>query len=164
VKCNVRGLISTWLFWGPVGHHNLGKVCSRMSRHWKWRDQKWRHYWKWRQRKWRVSRIHTCNTINILIGHQLFNDIFHKNLEMFYYIVSDKNGEMYQRSYSVINRWASLMDDQQLVKFINISCFPRTWRHFPRIMFPYFYKKKSFSSQNLFFTSFIIFLIFIFGP
>ena len=39
---------------------------------------------------------------------------------MFYYIVSDKNGEMYQRSYSVINRRRSLVDDQQLVKFINI--------------------------------------------
>ena len=39
---------------------------------------------------------------------------------MFYYIVSDKNGEMYQRSYSVINRRRSLEDDQQLVKFINI--------------------------------------------
>jgi hypothetical protein len=39
---------------------------------------------------------------------------------MFYYIVSDKNGEMYQRSYSVINRKRSLVDDQQLVKFINI--------------------------------------------
>jgi hypothetical protein len=31
-----------------------------------------------------------------------------------------KNGEMYQRSYSVINRRCSLVDDQQLVKFINI--------------------------------------------
>ena len=40
--------------------------------------------------------------------------------EMFYYIVSDKNGEMYQRSYNVINRRRSLVDDQQLVKFINI--------------------------------------------
>jgi hypothetical protein len=40
---------------------------------------------------------------------------------MFYYIVSDKNGEMYQRSYSVINGRRSLVDDQQLVKFINIS-------------------------------------------
>jgi hypothetical protein len=39
---------------------------------------------------------------------------------MFYYIVSDKNGEMYQRSYSVINRSRSLVDDQQLVKCINI--------------------------------------------
>jgi hypothetical protein len=39
---------------------------------------------------------------------------------MFYYIVSDKNGEMYQRSYSVINRRRSLVDDKQLVKFINI--------------------------------------------
>ena len=39
---------------------------------------------------------------------------------MFHYIVSDKNGEMYQRSYSVINRRCSLVDDQQLVKFINI--------------------------------------------
>ena len=36
------------------------------------------------------------------------------------YIVSDKNGEMYQRSYSVISRRRSLLDDQQLVKFINI--------------------------------------------
>jgi hypothetical protein len=51
-----------------------------------------------------VNRIHTCNTINILIGHQLFNgDFFYKWWEMFCYIVSDKNGEMYQRSYSVIN-------------------------------------------------------------
>jgi hypothetical protein len=33
---------------------------------------------------------------------------------------SDKNCEMYQRSYSVINRRRSLVDDQQLVKFINI--------------------------------------------
>jgi hypothetical protein len=40
--------------------------------------------------------------------------------EMFYYIVSDKNSEMYQRSYSVINRRRSLVDNQQLVKFINI--------------------------------------------
>ena len=39
---------------------------------------------------------------------------------MFYYIVSDKNGEMYQRSYSVVSRRRSLLDDQQLVKFINI--------------------------------------------
>jgi hypothetical protein len=39
---------------------------------------------------------------------------------MFYYIVSDKNGEMCQRSHSVINRRPSLVDDQQLVKFINI--------------------------------------------
>jgi hypothetical protein len=39
---------------------------------------------------------------------------------MFYYIVSDKNGEMFQRSYSVINRRRWLVDDQQLVKFINI--------------------------------------------
>ena len=39
---------------------------------------------------------------------------------MFYYIVSDKNGEMYQRWYSVMNRRCSLLDDQQLVKFINI--------------------------------------------
>ena len=39
---------------------------------------------------------------------------------MFYYIVSDKNGEMYQRSYNVINCRGSLVDDQQLVKFINI--------------------------------------------
>ena len=38
---------------------------------------------------------------------------------MFYYIVSDKNGEMYQRSYSVINRRRSLVDDQPLVKCIN---------------------------------------------
>jgi hypothetical protein len=68
-----------------------------------------------------VNRIHTCNTINILIGHQLFNDdFFYKWWEMFYYIVSDKNGEMYQRSYSVINRRRSLVDDQQLLKFINI--------------------------------------------
>ena len=35
---------------------------------------------------------------------------------MFYYIVSGKNGEVYQRSYSVINRRRSLVDDQQLVK------------------------------------------------
>ena len=35
---------------------------------------------------------------------------------MFYYIVSDKNGEMYQRSYSVINRRRSLVG----VKIINI--------------------------------------------
>ena len=39
---------------------------------------------------------------------------------MFYYIVSDKNGEMYRRSYSVIKRRRSLLDDQQLIKFINI--------------------------------------------
>ena len=39
---------------------------------------------------------------------------------MFYYIVSDKNDEMYQRSYSVINSRRSLVDDQQLVKYINI--------------------------------------------
>ena len=40
---------------------------------------------------------------------------------MLYYIISDKkNGEMYQRSYSVINRRRSLWGDQQLVKFINI--------------------------------------------
>ena len=39
---------------------------------------------------------------------------------MFYYIASDKNGEMYQRSYNVFNRRRSLLDDQQLVKFINI--------------------------------------------
>ena len=39
---------------------------------------------------------------------------------MFYYIVSDKNAEMYQRSYSVINRRRSMVDDQQLVKFIII--------------------------------------------
>jgi hypothetical protein len=39
---------------------------------------------------------------------------------MFYYIVSDKNAEMYQRSYSVINRGRSRVDDQQLVKCINI--------------------------------------------
>ena len=39
---------------------------------------------------------------------------------MFYYIVSDKNGEMYQQSYNVINRRRSLVDNQQLVKFINI--------------------------------------------
>jgi hypothetical protein len=32
---------------------------------------------------------------------------------MYYYIVSNKNGEMYQRSYSVINRKRSLVDDQQ---------------------------------------------------
>jgi hypothetical protein len=38
---------------------------------------------------------------------------------MLYYIVSDKNCEMYQRWYSV-NRRRSLLDDQQLVKFINI--------------------------------------------
>ena len=34
---HVRRLIRTWLFWGPVGHHNLGNVCYR-----KWRDRKWR--------------------------------------------------------------------------------------------------------------------------
>ena len=69
-----------------------------------------------------VNRIHTCNTINILIGHQLFNDdfLFYKWWEMFYSLVSDDNGEMYQRSYSVINRRSSLVDDQQLVKFIII--------------------------------------------
>ena len=39
---------------------------------------------------------------------------------MFYSLVSDDNGEMYQRSYSVINRRSSLVDDQQLVKFIII--------------------------------------------
>ena len=39
---------------------------------------------------------------------------------MFYYIVSDNNGEMHQRSYSVINRRRSLLDDQQLIKDINI--------------------------------------------
>ena len=39
---------------------------------------------------------------------------------MFYYIVSDKNGEMHQRSHSVINRRRSLVDDQPLVKCINI--------------------------------------------
>jgi hypothetical protein len=50
----------------------------------------------------------------------------------------------------------------------NVNCFPRTWRHFPRIMFPYFKKKFitesifyqfyyfpkfSFSAQNLFLLS-----------
>ena len=40
---------------------------------------------------------------------------------MIYYIVSDKKGGgMYQRSYSVIKRRRSLVDDQLLVKFINI--------------------------------------------
>lgn len=39
---------------------------------------------------------------------------------MFYYIVADKNGEMYQRSYSVIDHRHSLSDDKELVKFINI--------------------------------------------
>lgn len=39
---------------------------------------------------------------------------------MFYYIVVDKYGEMYQRSYSVSGRSCSLEDDQELVKFINI--------------------------------------------
>ena len=34
---HVRGLISTWLFWGPVGHHNLRKVCYWKWRHWKLR-------------------------------------------------------------------------------------------------------------------------------
>jgi hypothetical protein len=42
---HVRGLISTWLFWGPVGHHNLGKVCYR-----KWRHRK-SHDWTWRERR-----------------------------------------------------------------------------------------------------------------
>jgi hypothetical protein len=54
-----------------------------------------------------ILKTHTCNTINILIEHQLFNDDF-------------INDEMYQRSYSVINRRRSLLDDQQLIKFINI--------------------------------------------
>ena len=40
---HIRGLISTWLFWGPLGHHNLGKVCCRKWRQRKWRHQKWRH-------------------------------------------------------------------------------------------------------------------------
>ena len=44
----------------------------------------------------------------------------------------------------------------------NVSCFPRTWRHFPRIIFPYF--KKNHFRHNLFFTSFIIFLNFHFRP
>jgi hypothetical protein len=49
----------------------------------------------------------------------------------------------------------------------NVTCFPRTWRHFPRSIFPYFLKKNSesifykfyyfpkfsFSSQNLFWLS-----------
>jgi hypothetical protein len=39
---------------------------------------------------------------------------------MFYYRVSDKNGEMHERSHSAINRTHSLVDDQQLLKFINI--------------------------------------------
>jgi len=38
---HVRGLVSTWLFWGPVDHHNLGKVCYRKWRHQKWRHQMW---------------------------------------------------------------------------------------------------------------------------
>jgi hypothetical protein len=73
--------------------------------------------------------------------------------------------EMYQRSYSVINRRRSLVDDKQLVKCINIfqpvsfyrtfsnrnvwnALFLRTWRHFPRIIFLYFFKTFSFSSRN----------------
>jgi hypothetical protein len=49
---HVRGLISTWLFWRPVGHHNLGNVCYRKWRQRKWRDRKWRDR-KERQRTWR---------------------------------------------------------------------------------------------------------------
>jgi hypothetical protein len=47
---HVRGLNSTWLYWGPVGHHNLRKLCYQ-----KWRQRKWRD-WKWCNRKWRQSR------------------------------------------------------------------------------------------------------------
>jgi hypothetical protein len=46
LNCVIRGLISTWLFWGPVGHHNLGKVCCRKWRQRKWRHKKWRHFSK----------------------------------------------------------------------------------------------------------------------
>jgi hypothetical protein len=31
---------------------------------------------QWTSTVCHVNRIHTCNTINILIGHQLFNDDF----------------------------------------------------------------------------------------
>ena len=34
------------------------------------------------------DRIHTCNTINILIGHQLYNDDFINDGKCFYYILS----------------------------------------------------------------------------
>ena len=57
---------------------------------------------------------------------------------MFYYIESDKNVEMYQRSYSVINRRHSLVDDQQLLKVINIfqsgSRLVRQWGSFTKFL------------------------------
>ena len=67
-----------------------------------------------------VNKIHTCNTINIVIGQQLFNDDFINDGKCFTTWYQIKNVEMYQRSYSVINGRRSLWGDQQLVKFINI--------------------------------------------
>jgi hypothetical protein len=83
---------------------------------------------------------------------------------------------MYQRSYSVINRRRALVDDQPLVKCINtfqlgsklvrqfifnlqllflkcnVTCFLRTWRHFPCIISPYFFKKKIiFVTESIFY-------------
>jgi hypothetical protein len=54
-----RGLITTWLYWGIVGHHHLGKVCYRKWRHRKWCDQKWcqSRDRKWRDRKWLHNRM-----------------------------------------------------------------------------------------------------------
>jgi hypothetical protein len=52
---HVRGLISIWLIWGPVDHHDLGNVCYRKWRHLKSRVRKGRQSRdrKWRHRKWR---------------------------------------------------------------------------------------------------------------
>jgi hypothetical protein len=80
---------------------------------------------------------------------------------MFYYIASDKNGEMYQRSYSVINHRRSLVDDQQLVKFINIFQPGSILPFKKKIIFVtesifykfYYFPKFSFSAQNLFLLS-----------
>jgi hypothetical protein len=45
----------------------------------------------------------------------------------------------------------------------NVTCFPRTWRHFPRIIFPYFFKTKNNRHRIYSFQVLLFSKIFIFG-
>jgi hypothetical protein len=66
--------VTTWLFWGPVGHHNLGKVCYRKWRHRKSRQSRDR---KWRHRKWRYfpslfSYYSSSTKYPIVVCHSIY--------------------------------------------------------------------------------------------
>jgi hypothetical protein len=124
---HVRGLISTWLFWGPVGHHHLGKLCYR-----KWLHQKWRHCKsrdrRWHHRKWRHFPVLFSNTkCPIVVCHSIYGFW----LFLWYLLVI---------VLFVIRFTAS---DYSFGIFWSLCCLRdrrwhhRKWRHFP-VLFSYY--------------------------